>query len=291
MRRPTTPTPARRLRPRPALTAPRGGDRPRRRPGRDVARLFRLRARPPAASPPAKEAAVRRLTAGPAGRRGSASRGAGLVWRMTSDQAPVLWPFIAAPGLPPTGAQMGIDVLSGGSFYADPFGWVLRDDVPVTNPNVICFGKPGRGKSATTKAFLPADDGLRVPHPDPGRPQGRVRTAVHLLRGRAVPHRPGPARPDQPPGVRAARPGWDTLDGQERAHPRRDRVRALADPDARPWSAPNASAPTPVPFGPVEETVVKAALRDLTGYTTGATHLVETTIPALWHQLDQPTPP
>jgi hypothetical protein len=61
----------------------------------------------------------------------------------SSDQAPVLWPFIATPGLPPTGAQMGIDVLSGGSFYFDPFGWVLRDDVPVTNPNVICFGKPG----------------------------------------------------------------------------------------------------------------------------------------------------
>jgi hypothetical protein len=39
------------------------------------------------------------------------------------------------------------------AFYADPFGWVLRDDIPVTNPNVICFGKPGRGKSATTKAF------------------------------------------------------------------------------------------------------------------------------------------
>ncbi len=89
-----------------------------------------------------------------ASRRGPRRRGAGWaastrapvsVWRMTSDQAPVLWPFIAAPGLPPTGAQMGIDVLSGGSFYLDPFGWVLRDDVPVTNPNVICFGKPGRG--------------------------------------------------------------------------------------------------------------------------------------------------
>ena len=73
---------------------------------------------------------------------------------MTSDQAGVLWPLIATPGLPPTGAQMGVDMLSGGSFYADPFGWVLRDDVPVTNPNVMCFGKPGRGKSATTKAFI-----------------------------------------------------------------------------------------------------------------------------------------
>src|SRR3954470_16188282 len=73
---------------------------------------------------------------------------------MTSDQAPVLWPFISAPGLPPTGAQLGVDLLSGGSFYADPLGWVLDDAVPVTNPNLFVFGKPGRGKSATVKAFL-----------------------------------------------------------------------------------------------------------------------------------------
>ena len=26
------------------------------------------------------------------------------VWKMTSDQAPVLWPFVTSPGLPPTGA-------------------------------------------------------------------------------------------------------------------------------------------------------------------------------------------
>ena len=73
---------------------------------------------------------------------------------MTSDQAPVLWPFISTPGLPPTGAQMGIDLLSGGTFYADPHGWVLHDSVPVTNPNMFVFGKPGRGKSATVKALL-----------------------------------------------------------------------------------------------------------------------------------------
>ena len=49
---------------------------------------------------------------------------------------------------------MGIDLLSGGTFYADPHGWVLHDSVPVTNPNMFIFGKPGRGKSATVKALL-----------------------------------------------------------------------------------------------------------------------------------------
>jgi hypothetical protein len=48
-------------------------------------------------------------------------------WRMTSDQTPVFWPLIAASGLPPTGALMGIDLLSAGAFYCDPIGWVTND--------------------------------------------------------------------------------------------------------------------------------------------------------------------
>ena len=44
----------------------------------------------------------------------------------------------------------------------------------------------------------------------------------------------------------------------------------------------------PVPFGPSEETAVDAALKLLTGKTAGNTRLVETTIPALWHLLDEP---
>ena len=87
------------------------------------------------------------------GRGWAAAKAPVSAWRMTSDQAPVFWPFISTPALPPTGAQMGIDQLSGGSFYCDPFGWVLRDEVPVTNPNIFAFAKPGTGKSGTTKAF------------------------------------------------------------------------------------------------------------------------------------------
>jgi hypothetical protein len=61
---------------------------------------------------------------------------------MTSDQAPVLWPFISTPGLPPTGAQMGIDMLSGGSFYADPLGWVLND--ACRSPTPTCSSSANR---------------------------------------------------------------------------------------------------------------------------------------------------
>ena len=75
-------------------------------------------------------------------------------YQMTSEQTPVMWPLIAGDGLPPTGAPMGFNVLSGGSFYCDPMGWVNDDTIPVTNPNVFIFGKPGRGKSALVKAFM-----------------------------------------------------------------------------------------------------------------------------------------
>ena len=50
---------------------------------------------------------------------------------------------------------MGFDVLSGGSFYCDPMGWVNDDSIPVTNPNVFIFGKPGRGKSALVNRLVP----------------------------------------------------------------------------------------------------------------------------------------
>ena len=44
-----------------------------------------------------------------------------------------------------------------------------------------------------------------------------------------------------------------------------------------------------VPFGPSEEAVVKTALHDLTGYPAGNSTLHETTIPRLWHHLNEPT--
>jgi type IV secretory pathway VirB4 component len=47
---------------------------------------------------------------------------------------------------------MGYDVLSGGAFYLHPVEFVLRGIC--TNPNMVLFGEPGRGKSSTVVAFL-----------------------------------------------------------------------------------------------------------------------------------------
>ena len=84
---------------------------------------------------------------------------------MTSEQTPVLWPLIAGAGACRRRARRsGVDLLSGGAFYCDPLGWVKDDAIPVTNPNVFVFGKPGRGKSGTVKVFClrMMDFGYRV---------------------------------------------------------------------------------------------------------------------------------
>ncbi|MGN6605578.1 MAG: ATP-binding protein, partial [Jatrophihabitans sp.] len=130
--------------------------------GRDVARLVadfghHLPPLTPAATPSADGTPMRFAV----GRHGIATAAAGwspvpaplAVYRMTSEQVGGVWPLIAGDGLPPTGAAMGIDFLSGGVFHADPIGWTLRGTAGVSNPNMIFFGAPGRGKSGTVKLF------------------------------------------------------------------------------------------------------------------------------------------
>ena len=207
---------------------------------------------------------------------------------MTSDQAGVLWPFITGPGLPPTGAVMGIDQQSGGCFYADPGGWVLDDAIGVTNPNVFVFGKPGRGKSATIKAFatrlmpfgyrtLIAGDPKDEYEPLCAELGVEPITVGHGLSARINPLAFGPLGQ-----------GWADL-------PAAESRRRVAIVFAR-WLTlirglvgSQRIGEARVPFGPVDEVVVKTALAHLTGHRQGNTMLVETTIPQLWRLLDEPT--
>ncbi|WP_297776622.1 hypothetical protein [Mycobacterium sp.] len=209
------------------------------------------------------------------------------VWRMTSEQTPVMWPLIAGHGLPPTGAQMGVDLLSGGTFYCDPLGWVKHDGISVTNPNLFVFGKPGRGKSGTVKVFClrMIDFGYRVlilgDTKDEYEALCRALGVEPFVIGHGLPARVNPLDIG-PLGV-----GWDRLDAAEAS--RRSAIvfnrwlmliRGLVGSQKVGAEA--------VPFGPSDETAVSAALRALTGHSTAATVLREVTIPDLWHALDVP---
>lgn len=93
-------------------------------------------------------------------RRGHTKAGAGwcpvepplAVYQASTHDIGGLFPLLAAHGVPAVGARIGYDVHSGGAFYAHPVEWVLRG--MATNPNVVVFGEPGRGKSSTVVAFL-----------------------------------------------------------------------------------------------------------------------------------------
>ncbi|MEY8042347.1 ATP-binding protein [Saccharopolyspora cebuensis] len=114
------------------------------------------RAPRPVAAPETKE----RINRARAPRRGHARPGQGwcpveaplTVYQAATHEIGGLFPLLAANGIPAVGARVGYDTLSGGAFYAHPIEWVLRG--LATNPNMVVFGEPGRGKSSTVVAFL-----------------------------------------------------------------------------------------------------------------------------------------
>lgn len=75
-----------------------------------------------------------------------------VVYQAATSEIGGLFPLLTAGTLPAVGARMGYDTLSGGAFHAHPVEWVLRRIA--TNPNMVIFGEPGRGKSSTVVAFL-----------------------------------------------------------------------------------------------------------------------------------------
>ncbi len=265
----------------------------RSRRGRDVpALLGDFGHRLPAAAPPPTRSRESDPFTASIGRHGRAGRQAGWcavpaplpVYRMTSEQAPGVWPLIAGAGLPPTGAPMGIDFFTGGAFHADPIGWTTDDLVPVTNPNVIVFGEPGQGKSTTVKTLS-----LRLmPYGYRTLVLGDVKDEYESL-CRAVgvtPHQVGHglAARINPLDFGPLGSDWTRLG---RVEAKRRAVLVFSR-----WLIllRGLVGSQNVAFDPPAETAVGAALSELTGYTTGADRMAEITIPRLWHALAEPSP-
>ena len=210
-----------------------------------------------------------------------------LQYRMSADQAGVLWPLVANPSLPARGAQMGIDYFAGASFHADPNGWVLDPTIPVSNPNMITFGKPGMGKSATVKAFLLRMFGFGYRALILGDVKDEYVPLCHAVGvnpiaiGQGLPARINPLE------FGPLKQGWDQLSAQE-ATKRAAIVFSRWLTLIRGLVGSQKVGQSPVPFGPTEEVAVDAALRMLTGYSDANTTLTETTIPRLWRLLDEP---
>ncbi|SFE21983.1 hypothetical protein SAMN04487819_109187 [Actinopolyspora alba] len=136
-----------------------------RTPPRGAAQLFRdtgqtLPHIPSPAHPTPPPSRGERINRPRAPRRGRSRAGHGwspvaapmTVYQATTSEIGGLFPLLAANGIPAVGARIGYDTLSGSAFYAHPVDWVLRG--LTTNPNLVVFGEPGRGKSSTVVAFL-----------------------------------------------------------------------------------------------------------------------------------------
>lgn len=202
-------------------------------------------------------------------------------WRMTSDQAPVLWPLLSAQPPPATGALMGWDLASGGLFHADPTGWVLDPHIPVANPNVFVFGKPGRGKSATIKALVLRLLDLGHRALVLGDPKDEYAPLCRALGVEPV---------ELGPGLPARLNPYDT-------HDHRPANRADVDLLVGRWVRLTAGlvgaarrSGGRAPVTPTDTTVVAHALHGLTGASRAATRLAPVTVPALWQRLAEPTP-
>jgi hypothetical protein len=224
-------------------------------------------------------------------RRGCTGPGAGWapvpaplsVWQMTSEQTGGVWPLIAADALPPTGARIGVDWLSGGAFHADPIGWTLTGQAGVTNPNMMVFGAPGQGKSATVKLFALRQMAFGYRTLILGDVKDEYEPLCRALN--VAPHAVGHGMPARinPLDFGPLGNDWSHLgaaEAQRRASLVFSRWLLLLQ---------GLVGSQHVSFGPVAETAVGQVIRDLTGYATGATRLAELTIPQVWHALNEPT--
>ncbi len=225
------------------------------------------------------------------GRRGRTGQAAGwcpvpaplAVYRMTSEQVGGVWPLIAGDGLPPTGALLGIDYLSGGAFSVDPIGWTLQGIAGVTNPNMILFGAPGRGKSGTVKMFALRQMAYGYRTLILGDVKDEYEPLCRALE--VQPHAVGHGLPARinPLDFGPLGNDWTRLphaEAQRRAAMVFSRwlllIRGLVGSQH-------------VPFGPTAETAVGQVIRDLTGYATGADRMREITIPQVWEALRTPS--
>jgi hypothetical protein len=248
--------------------------------GRGTAELLRGHELPvpmrPVAEPETKPEKVNR-SARP--RRGRNERGLG--WaaveaplstlRTTTDQVGGLYPLLATPGMPPVGALIGYDALSGGAFYCHPVEWVLR--AVATNPNILVFGEPGRGKSSTIAAFLLRMMPFGVKTLIAGDVKGEYSSLVRALGQEPISLGYGQRTRINPLDLGPLQARWDRLSDDEA-------VDALNDLIGR-WSTLLAGLTEAGgrPVTPTDTEVLSHVLRDLTGITAGNTRLRPITIP------------
>jgi type IV secretory pathway VirB4 component len=240
--------------------------------------------------PPPKRHVQARVNRPTAPRHGPARPGAGwaavepplAVYQASTHEIGGLFPLLAAHGVPAVGARIGYDVHAGGAFYAHPVEWVLRGWC--TNPNMVVFGEPGRGKSSTVVAFLLRMMRCGVKTLISGDVKGEYTPLLQALGmtpivlGRGSPNRLNALDL----GPLAAR--WDTWSP---AAQREELTSVLSR-----WVRLLVALAQAQGYEPTvtDEAVLSAVLRRRLGVSDGNTRLTPVTIPHVWQQLAHPDP-
>jgi hypothetical protein len=204
------------------------------------------------------------------------------VYRASTAEIGGFWPLVAADGLPPTGALVGYDALTAGGFYADPTGWVLSGYV--TNPNLIVFGSPGRGKSTTIKAILFRMMRFGARTIVAGDVKGEYEPLCRAVGVRPITLGLGLATRINPLDLGPLGQDWDQLSDQ-------DRIVRAAVITAR-WVVLLRAliGARGIVVSPAEETALATVLGDLSGWSRGGGQLKAVTIPQVHAALARPTP-
>ncbi|MDQ7991241.1 MAG: hypothetical protein AAGC63_00420 [Propionicimonas sp.] len=153
---------------------------------------------------------------------------------------------------------------------------------------MFVFGKPGRGKSATIKAFATRLMPFGYRTLIAGDPKDEYAPICEALGVEPITVGHGLSARINPLAFGPLGQGWADLPATE-ARRRVAIVFARWLTLIRGLVGSQRIGEARVPFGPVDEVVVKTALAHLTGHRQGNTVLVETTIPELWRLLDEPT--
>jgi type IV secretory pathway VirB4 component len=200
--------------------------------------------------------------------------------RATTAQAQGIYPFLNGAALPPVGAVMGWDVLTRATFTCHPIEWLHHG--LVTNPNMLFTGIPGSGKSATMKALALRLMAFGVKVLVAGDIKNEYAPLARALG--VAPVEIGPGLPARLNPLDAGPLGRNLPHDSARAREQLDEIHRRRVTLLDTLLAMQVGRT----LTPLEKAALSAAIRRVTGQETGASTLVDPTIPQVWQILAHP---
>ncbi|MBR7827556.1 type VI secretion protein [Actinospica sp. MGRD01-02] len=203
------------------------------------------------------------------------------VYRAATAQLAGLYPFLYGESVPPLGAYIGTNLLTGAAFSCHPIAWLHRG--LITNPNILVTGIPGAGKSAHIKALSLRLMSYGVKTLILGDLKNEYKELSAALG--VTPVELGPGLPARLNPLDAGPLGEDLPSDPVELDER------LAEIHRRRLMLLDALLSTKLgrPLTPTEEAAISQAIDQTTGRASGGRTLTDPTLPQVWSFLRDPT--